>query len=365
MTALAVTGLGVVAATGVGREAFAGALGAPPAAPPPPPPPDSPEDSPFALADFDARALLGRRGTSLLDRCTAIALVACADALDDSGLDPRDATSARIGISLGTTTGSLRSMSDYTRETLVEERPYLVNPGQFPNTVINCASGQAAIRHGLHGINSTLAGGQIAFYNVLRLAARALRLGYIDATLAGAVEELTPHRAWQSSLARANGSGPPVGEGAAVLVLERAQDARAAGRRVHAEILATSTGFHPGGEGEPGMQDALARQIEHARTQAGVGAEQLAAAVCTVPAETADGALGERAVTQALGAAERERLSLSAVVGDCGAATAALQVAALVCRHRGDSARDGQCSLALGWTPEGGVAATILKGFAA
>lgn len=104
-----------------------------------------------ALLDFDVRARLGRRGTSFYDRATALAVVACGDALDDSGLTVDDTTRTRIGVVLGTTVGSLKSTSDYTRETLVQDKPYLVNPVLFPNTVMNCAAGQAAIRHGLKG----------------------------------------------------------------------------------------------------------------------------------------------------------------------------------------------------------------------
>jgi 3-oxoacyl-[acyl-carrier-protein] synthase II len=378
---LALTGLGVVAATGVGREAFAQALarGARgpgrsngPLEPRRPQGPDEaradgradrPDTSPFVLEDFDVRSLLGRRGTSFLDRCTGLALVACSEALRDSGLDADPERAARIGVNIGTTTGSLRSMSDYTRDTLVEERPYLVNPGLFPNTVMNCAAGQAAIRHGLRGINCTIAGGPIAFYGVLRVAARALRLGYLDATLAGAVEEFSPHRAWQSTLARANGHGPPVGEGASVLVLERAADARAAGRHIGVELLAVGGGFHPGGETDRSFDTALARQIERVLADARVAADELEAVACTIPSETGDPALADRAINLSLGGHQPRRLSLAGVIGDCGAATAALQVAALVCEHRTNPALDGRCSLTFGWTPDGGVAAAVIKGF--
>src|SRR5207248_2320963 len=75
--------------------------------------------------------------------------------LEDGGLEVDDRGRGRVGVVLGTTVGSLRSMSDYTRETLIEERPYLVSPALFPNTVMNCAAGQSAIRHGLAGINAT------------------------------------------------------------------------------------------------------------------------------------------------------------------------------------------------------------------
>jgi 3-oxoacyl-[acyl-carrier-protein] synthase II len=362
VSALAVTGLGVVAPTGVGGEPFAralagdgGAAGATVAANG-----ASPADSPFALPDFDVRALLGRKGTSTLDRGTGFALVACREALADSDI-PTDGE-RRIGVIVGTTSGSLCSMSDYTRDTLVEERPYLVNPSLFPNTVINCASGQAAIRYGLRGINCTLAAGPIAFLCALRFAERALRLGHLDASLVGAVEELSPQRAWQTQLAGTNGAGPPPGEGAAVLVAERADEARAAGRRVDAVLRSVVTGFCPGGERAGGVPSALQRCAREALRRAGTEASEVAHVAVSSPAGSATDGAGEQALAAIAGLRARP-VALAAIAGDCGAATAALQVAAILLAHREDPERDGAASLILGWTVDGGLGAAVLRGY--
>jgi 3-oxoacyl-[acyl-carrier-protein] synthase II len=359
MIPVAITGLGVVAPTGIGSDMLAAAAAAAngngglhgrrDAG--------APDTSPFVLEDFDVRALLGRRGTSFLDRCTSIALVACGEALHDSGIDSERAE--RIGVALGTTTGSLRSMSDYTRDTLVEARPYHVNPGLFPNTVMNCAAGQAAIRHGLRGLNNTIAGGPISFFAVLLVAARTLRLGHLDATLAGAVEEFSPHRAWQNSLARVTGGGPS-GEGAAVLALERPDDARRAGRPVDGLVEAVVTGFSPGGETGGGLAAALEGCAVRALAGAGVAPAEIACVACSPPVETAHPRLGVQAARAALAGHEPAALEIDGLVGDCGAATAALQVAALLSRHRAQPEREAERALLLGWTVEGGVSAAVV-----
>lgn len=361
MTGLAITGLGVVTATGVGRDAFAAAVRGWTASEPEGRVTGDP--SGFELRDFDVRALLGRRGTSMLDRGTGLALVACREALADSGLQTAGDGGERVGVSLGTTTGSLRSMSDYTRDTLVEDRPYLVNPGQFPNTVMNCASGQAAIRHGLRGINSTIAGGQIAFFGVLRVTARALRLGYMDASLAGAVEEFSPHRQQQVDLQSANGGGAAIGEGGGVFVVERPEDARGADRHVDALLEAVTTGFCPGGERGGAMATALAQQLRVVLYQATSDGDAIEYVICCPPVATAGADLGQRAVDAVLGAGRGQRLSFGGLFGECGAATSSLQLAALLALHRDDPARDGHRSLLLGWTVDGGMGAAVLRGF--
>ncbi|HWF74199.1 MAG TPA: beta-ketoacyl synthase N-terminal-like domain-containing protein [Solirubrobacteraceae bacterium] len=354
MSAVAVTGLGVVAPTGVGREAFAAALATPRAAEAAPP------EGGYGVEDFDIRAQLGRKGTSFLNRCAGLALVACREALEDSGI-PLDDPEVAIGVSLGTTSGSLRSMSDYTRDTLLESRPYLVNPGFFPNTVMNCATGQTAIRYGLRGVNATIASGPLAFLGVLRCATRALRLGYLDGTLAGAVEEFSEHRAWQVRLARSDGYCPPPGEGAAVVVLEPAGAARAAGRPVDAEIDSVVVSFAPGGERFPGFEARLERTICDALERAGIGPEELVMSAVHPPPDSAEPELG-KTVMAALGA-RAAMIDLTAVTGDCGAAAGALAFAATLSRHRGQPALDGCPSLLAGWTTEGAVAAAVFRGY--
>src|ERR671917_508371 len=95
MIRLAITGWGTLCSAGAGSDALAtainGAVGgqAPhltrPVAALYSEPLPSPEA--HALVDFNVRDFLGRKGTSFLDRCTSLALVTCAQALEDSDLE--------------------------------------------------------------------------------------------------------------------------------------------------------------------------------------------------------------------------------------------------------------------------------------
>lgn len=362
-----ITGYGVLSPTGVGPQPLAAALSGAGVAdvaagglfddPLP-----SPE--PRALVDFDVRSRLGRKGTSSYDRSTALAVVACGEALADAGLAVDDETRHRIGVVLGTTTGSLRSTMEYSRETLVNERPYLVNPMSFPNTVMNCAAGQAAIRYRLTGLNATVAGGQLAFLNALRYSANALRRGYADVLLTGAVEELSPQSAWALRLA---GHTPdvPAGEGAAVLVVRRAEDVRAtAGTdrsgRVDAEVLAVATGFSPGAE-RGDQRAALAGCIRRVLADAGLAPTDLGAVVTGDTAS--DDRMESAAVDSALAGVTVPRIAVKEVLGESQAAAGALQAAAVLLRHRDDVSLDGCVTLLTGRTPDGGVGAAALRGW--
>jgi 3-oxoacyl-[acyl-carrier-protein] synthase II len=358
---LAVTGAGVLCSAGIGPDAVAAALRGERSQTPGNALGDLydeplPSTLGHALVDFDAAAHLGRKGTSGLDRSSSLAVVACGMALADSKLEIDDRKRRRIGVALGTTVGSLRSMSDYTRETLVEERPYLVNPLLFPTTVMNCPAGQAAIRYGLQGVNTTIAGGRLAFAHVVRHAGMILGDAHASALLAGAVEEFTPHRAWATELG--HGAHVSAGECAAIFVLERADATAARARRVRAEILSASVGYSPPGARPSG--NALERCARRALAQADLAPE-------AVGLVTIDGASdGERADTEraAVNAVLQhvDVVAITPLFGDCEAASGALQLSVILARQGDDPARDGEVALMLSSTREGGAAAVVVKG---
>lgn len=361
MTGLAVTGCGVLCAAGRGLTAVAEALRAGtenvalqagrlyevklPANPV------------RALIDFDVRKELGRKGTSSLDRRSALTMAAARLAIEDSGLAINEATAQRIGMGIGTGCGSLKSMSDYTMQSLTASRPYFVDPSLFPNTVLNCATGVAAIRYGLRGVNVTIATGQLAFIGTLSYASNVMRRGYVDAMLIGATEECTPHTAW--ALRATRGEAVFVGEGAGVFALEQAEAARAAGRHIDAEVLAVVTAFAPLRSGKRSIAGALAGCIGRALAAAHVEPGEVSLALTSEPADIIGGEAS--AIRSALGEG-CEQLEVKRALGECGPATGALQLAALLALHRSDPSRDERVSLLTAITRDGGVGAALFRG---
>jgi hypothetical protein len=179
-------------------------------------------------ADFNVREELGRKGTVFLNRAGGLFLAACQRLRTRIGDDLWP--DSRTAVVVGTSLGSLRSMSEYARDTLVEDRPYLVNPALFPTTVMNFVAGQTAIRFGFEGPNTTVAGGPLAFLQAVEVASRARD---VDHVLVGCVEEATPHDGW---MARLRGAGA-WSEGAVVFLLST----RGGGRPIQRVQL----GFEP------------------------------------------------------------------------------------------------------------------------
>ncbi|MEV6521568.1 beta-ketoacyl synthase N-terminal-like domain-containing protein [Longispora sp. NPDC051575] len=303
------------------------------------------------VPDFDVRGVLGLKNTRSMDRATGIAVATVGMLLEQTGRVGGDG----VGLVLGTNTGSVKSMMDFTRDSLTQDKPYFVDPARFPNTVMNCASGQCAIWHGLRGPNSTIAGGHVTGLLALQYAARLHRCGHAGTILCGAVEEFSAQRAWLEWLAH-TGDAPaqPLGEGCAVFLLEAPETAREHGRAVHAEILGLEFGV---AVDEHTAADVLARCVRAAVAEAGVTPADVWA---VAPAGYVDGrGDAERAAIAAALAGCEVLPAVSALTGDTSAASATFQLAALLAHAEGGPA--GRLGVITSVDREGLVGCALLR----
>lgn len=268
------------------------------------------------VPEFSAAGALGRKGTRTMDRVTAIAVSTVGRLIEDCGPDLL-AEPDRVGLVLGTGSGSVQSIMDFTKDSLTGIKPYHVDPALFPNTVMNRAAGQSAIWHGIKGPNTTIAGGALTGLLALSYATRLFRGGHCDRVLVGAAEEYSVQRAWLEWHGRTgDGVAEPLGEGGAVFLLEPESSARAAGRAPLGRPLATRfRGFSQPSE----AGRALADCVRAALAQAGVDP-------AAVRAVSTDGA-EEAAVEEVLGRTP-EWIRCAPLVGDTSAASASFQLAA-------------------------------------
>lgn len=219
---------------------------------------------------FEPRDYLGERNLRPIDHTSRLLLAAAQRALDESGWTPELRARHEVGLVLGTTFCSLRTIAEFDRRGL-QLGPSHVSPLDFANSVINAAAGQAAIWHGLRGVNSTVSAGEASGLLAISCGASLIRGGRADALLAGGAEELC----FESFLGHlragrlcegdprpfdARRSGFALAEGAALLMLEDAGEATARGARVFAEVLGHGSAFDPS-ESEAGAAQAVARAV--------------------------------------------------------------------------------------------------------
>lgn len=248
---------------------------------------------------FDQRAVLGRKGTKGMDRLTGLAVHAVGSVGKISG----DVARRDTAVVLGTTGGSARSMMDFTRASLTGERPFDVDPATIPSVVMNTPAGHCAIWHGITGPNTTIVSGRAAGLLGLSYAGRLLRAGRASTVLCGAAEEYSTARSW---LSHHGGAAGPLGEGAAVLRLEREGAPGAL-----ATVLGLSSGLDP-----------IRAVVRSALRQAGTATEDVWAVVPATPAEREE-------LAGMFGVDALDRIPhVAGLIGDTGAVCAVFQVTA-------------------------------------
>ncbi|MFC3452574.1 beta-ketoacyl-[acyl-carrier-protein] synthase family protein [Amycolatopsis speibonae] len=248
---VAVTGLGLVTPVGVGvPENWAAVCAGKPSA--------AWDATALQLScrvtGFDADALLGARRALRLDPFVQFALVAAAEAIADAELEPGTWDGARVGVVLGCADGGPATVESQYRVFLTEGARR-VSPLLLPMHLPNMLAGQVAMQFGATGPNLVVATACASGATSVAMACDLLALDRCDVVLAGGSEAmLTPltlagfsrmgalSERFDEPLTAsrpfdADRDGFVAGEGAGVLVLERAADASARGATVHARVV--------------------------------------------------------------------------------------------------------------------------------
>ena len=263
---IVITGIGILASTGIGKDAFwqgikEGRSGMKPVTLFD----TSTVNSKLAgeISDFAPQAILGKKGLRNLDRTTLLCMCASQMALEDAGLQvpvPEDLTD-HYGVSLGSTMGSVWSISEFDK-TALREGPRAVNPALFPNTVINSPASHISIKFNIKGFNSTIATGFCSSLDAIFYAMNMINLYDYHTVLSGGVEELCEqtYKGFHKlgALAGSNPSkdeincpfdkrrnGIMFGEGSAIFVLEELDHAKTRSAKIYGEILGYGTSFDP------------------------------------------------------------------------------------------------------------------------
>jgi 3-oxoacyl-[acyl-carrier-protein] synthase II len=219
--------------------------------------------------------------------------VAAADqALDDAGWHPetRDDQIA-TGVLIGSGIGGLQGIDDAS--ILLKERgPRRISPFFIPGRLINLASGQVSIRHGLKGPNHSVVTACSTGAHAIGDASRLIGLGDADVMVAGGTESsvcrlaIAGFAACKALSTRFNDrpteasrpydrdrDGFVMGEGAGVVVLEERQHALARGAKIYGEVVGyglSGDAYHITAPAEDG--DGAERCMNMALKRAGLSA---------------------------------------------------------------------------------------------
>lgn len=240
---------------------------------------------------FDPESFMEPRRAKRLDRCSQFTLAGARLALRDAGIELEREDRERVGAMMGSALGGVE-FAEREHQKYLAGGVRAVEPGLALTVFVGAASCNLAIELGISGPNITngmsCASGAIAIGE----AARAIQQGEADVMLAGGAEApLSPLSYGAFAIIRAmstrnqdpatasrpfdqNRDGFVMAEGAAVLVLEERDRARARGAAPYAEIVGyglTNDAHHMTAPRPDGRQ--ASRAMQTALNRAGVPGE--------------------------------------------------------------------------------------------
>jgi nodulation protein E len=193
---------------------------------------------------FEARLL------PTLDRASQFAVIAAREAVAQSGLSFKDGLAERTAAIIGSGAGGQGTLDDNYRK-LYREGAKRMHPLTVPKLMVNAPASQISMNLGIRGPTFVVASACASATHAMGLAFQMVRSGAVSAALSGGTESCItfgPMKIWEALRIMAPDTCRPfsrdrrglvLGEGAAVLVMESLEHARARS----ADILGEVVGF--------------------------------------------------------------------------------------------------------------------------
>ncbi|OAN43301.1 beta-ketoacyl-[acyl-carrier-protein] synthase II [Chloroflexus islandicus] len=252
-------------------------------------------DTRFAaeVKGFDPTNYMDRKEARRTDRFVQFAVAATKEALRDAELEITPANRDEIGVFIASGIGGIATLSEQL-DVLRSRGPGRISPFLIPAMITNLAAGQVSIVTGARGPSYCVTSACASSAHALGEAAETIRRGWAKAMIVGGSEaSITPigvagFNAMRALSTRnedyahasrpfdAERDGFVMGEGAAVLILEDLEFARARGARILAEVAgygATSDAYHISNLAEDG--EGVARAIRLALQRGGIAPSEV------------------------------------------------------------------------------------------
>ena len=220
-----------------------------------------------------------------LDRFAQLGIVAARDAIADSALRWNDELRARTGVITGSCLGGMGTEDDFYFN-LYHENKSRLSPAAIPRIMRNAVASHVAMEQKFTGATFTTSTACSSANHAIGQAFWLIRQGTLDCALAGGSEApIVPGhlKAWEGMRVVApdtcrpfskNRAGLILGEGAAMLVLETLEQARARGAKIYAELAGFGMSADAHHLTNP-LPEGAARAMSDALYDAGLSREQI------------------------------------------------------------------------------------------
>ncbi len=214
------------------------------------------------VKDFDATQYVAQKDLRKIDPFIHYGIAAACKSVDDAGITTDIYPADRVGVAIGSGIGGIGTIESNCERFFEAHNPRKISPFFVPGSIINMVSGHVSIRYGFTGPNIALVTACTTAAHCIGIAARTIAYGDADVMIAGGAEyPMTPLGVGGFCAARAlstrnddpEGASRPwdrdrdgfvLSGGAACLVLEDFESAKARG----ANILAEVAGFGMSGD---------------------------------------------------------------------------------------------------------------------
>ncbi|MBD5182094.1 beta-ketoacyl-ACP synthase II [bacterium] len=248
------------------------------------------------VKDFKPEEHFDRKKLRQLDLYAQYALVAAQEAIDDAKLDSDEGVDKnRVGVVFAAGIGGLHTFEEEAGYYAMNaDKGPKYNPFFIPKMIADIAAGHISIDHGYHGPNFGTVSACASSNNALIDAFNLIRLGQADAIVAGGAEAavfpagvggFNSMKALSTRNDDPQGASRPfsgsrdgfvIGEGAAALVLEELEHAKARGAHIYAEVAGgglSADAFHITATHPEGLGARLV--MENALRDAGMKPEEI------------------------------------------------------------------------------------------
>lgn len=245
------------------------------------------------VKNFDPLDFLEKKEARRMGAFTHFAIAASDEAIKHSGLKVDASNDEMIGTYISSGIGDFWAI-EREHDKMLSGGPDRVSPFFIPQSIVNLASGNVSIRHGLKGPNTATATACAAGAHAIGDSFRYIERGDADAMICGGAESaITPMSVAGFAAMRALSTrnddpkhasrpfdlerdGFVCGEGAGLLILEGLDFARARGAKIYAEIVGygmSGDAYHITAPDETGSGPR--RVMLKAMKDAGISPEQI------------------------------------------------------------------------------------------
>ena len=235
------------------------------------------------VKNFDVEKYIDKKEAKRMDLYTQFAVATSVMAMDDANFDLENIDKERFGVIYGSGIGGMETFETQTTN-YITGGPKKISPFFIPMMISDIAAGQISIRFGLKGPNYATTSACATSTHAIADAFFMIQRGSADMMVSGGAEaSITPMAIGGFNSARAistwndryteasrpfdkDRNGFVMGEGAATIILEELEHAKARGAKIYAEIIGaglTGDAYHvtaPAPEGEGAyrsMREAL------------------------------------------------------------------------------------------------------------